>query len=189
MINDKTVRRYESSGGIAVYKLSVEAFPNHVTNCYLVMDDPITLLDTGSGWETSNQDFEAGFETLREDFGENVHLKDVGRVILTHGHVDHFGGVNYVCDASDAQVGIHELDASVIQNFKERLLVSSTNLHVYLDRSGLSDKKVGATSFQLFDPMRYGVRFRHIVTSHDYLSSASGPAGPDGTAATRKPRL
>lgn len=145
MINDKTVKKYVSSGGVAAYKLPVEAFPNHVTNCYLVMGDPITLLDTGSGWDTANKELVACFETLREEFGESVHLKDVGRVILTHGHVDHFGGVNFVCEqAPDAEVGIHELDASVIQNFKERLLVSSTNLHVYLDRSGLSKKKVNA---------------------------------------------
>ena len=142
MINDKSIQKHVSSGGVTVYKLPVEAFPNHVTNCYLVMDDPVTLLDTGSGWEQSNADLQGDFDRLAEEFDESVTLKDVGRVIITHGHIDHFGGLNFVAEHSGAEVGIHALDSNVIQNFRERLLVSSTNLHIYLNRSGLSEKKV-----------------------------------------------
>ncbi len=144
MKNDKTLRKYKSSGGVDVYKLPVEAFPNHVTNCYLVMDDPITLLDTASGWDTANAELAACFDGLREKFGAKISLKDVGRLIITHGHIDHFGGVNFVVRESAAELGIHELDASVIQNFKERLLVSSTNLHLFLARSGMPQEEVGA---------------------------------------------
>ena len=71
MINDKTVRKYESSGGVTVYKLPVEAFPNHVTNCYLVLGESVTLLDTGSGWSSANDDMRKAFEEVRENFGEN----------------------------------------------------------------------------------------------------------------------
>ena len=54
MHNDKTLRKYVSSGGTSVYKLPVEAFPHHVTNCYLVMSDPVTLLDTASAWDPAH---------------------------------------------------------------------------------------------------------------------------------------
>ena len=144
MQNDKTLKKFESSGGTTVYKLPVEAFPNHVTNCYLVMSDPVTLLDTGSGWESANQELAQCFEGLKDTFGESVTLKDVDRLIITHGHIDHFGGVNFVVDESAADLGIHELDRSVISNFKERLLVSSRNLQFFLDRSGLSKEQVSA---------------------------------------------
>ena len=60
--NDKQLKKYVSAGGTTVYKLPVEAFPNHVTNCYLVMTDPVTLLDTGSGWDQSNRDLVKCFE-------------------------------------------------------------------------------------------------------------------------------
>src|SRR5690606_16499796 len=43
-----------------------------------------------------------------------------------------------------AEIGIHELDCSVIRNFKERLFVSSTNLRFFLDRSGLSEERISA---------------------------------------------
>lgn len=144
MINDTTVEAFESSGGVKIYKLPVEAFPNHVTNCYLVLDDTITLIDTGSGWDTSNNDMLKCFETLRTEFNENLSLKDVNRVILTHGHIDHFGGVNWVMDQTNATLGIHELDASVIQHFNERLLSTTHSLHHFLDRSGMSEDRVNA---------------------------------------------
>jgi glyoxylase-like metal-dependent hydrolase (beta-lactamase superfamily II) len=144
MRNDKTVRKYVSSGGTTVYKLPVEAFPNHVTNCYLVMTEPITLLDTGSGWDQSNRELAAGFEKIGEQFGEKLTLRDVDRVIVTHGHIDHFGGVNFVIQESAADLCIHELDASVIQHFRERLVYSSANVHLFLRRSGLPKERVAA---------------------------------------------
>jgi glyoxylase-like metal-dependent hydrolase (beta-lactamase superfamily II) len=144
MKNDKTVKRYESSGGTVVYKLPVEAFPNHVTNCYVVMTDPITLLDTGSGWDSANRDLMVAFDTLRETYDRTLSLVDVRRVILTHGHIDHFGGLNFVCENTEAEVGIHELDASVIRHFQERLLFSTTNVHLFLMRSGLPSEQVNA---------------------------------------------
>ncbi|MCC6487126.1 MAG: MBL fold metallo-hydrolase [Candidatus Hydrogenedentes bacterium] len=138
MRNDRSLNRYVSAGGTVVYKLPVEAFPNHFTNCYLVMTDPVTLLDAASGQEGSNVSMLDGFRRLREEFGESVQLSDVGRLILTHGHIDHFGGLNFVVEQSGAKIGIHELDASVVQHFKERLILNTKNLHLFLDRAGLS---------------------------------------------------
>lgn len=142
MQNDPTIRRFESAGGTIVYKLPVEAFPSHFTNCYLVMTDPITLLDAGSGQEGSNASLRGCFQRLGEEFDERVQLFDVGRLILTHGHIDHFGGVNFVVEQSGAEIGIHELDVSVIRSFKERLIMNTNNLHLFLDRAGLSSGAV-----------------------------------------------
>lgn len=142
MRNDDQIRKFTSSGGVDVYKLPVEAFPKHFTNCYLVMLDPIVLIDTASGWEDSNKNLEEAFEHLRENFDEQVRIEDIGRIILTHGHIDHFGGLHFVRDRCGAEVGIHSLDRSVLQNFNERLIVSAHNLNVFLKRSGLSDKSV-----------------------------------------------
>ncbi len=142
MNNDPTIRRYETSSGTVVYKLPVQAFPNHYTNCYLVMDDALTLIDTGSGYDDSIRTLEECFVTLRDDFSEKVTLADIGRVILTHGHIDHFGGVTDVLEKGRPQIGIHSLDVSVLQNFKERLIVTSKNLQIYLDRAGVSAEQV-----------------------------------------------
>ncbi len=144
MINDKELKCYESKEGMKVYKLPVQAFPGHVTNCYLVMDDPLTLVDAASGWDPAHKDLSECFGKLKEEFGETATLKDVGRLLITHGHVDHFGGVNFVVEESGAELGIHELDATVIRNFRERSLVSSTNLHFFLDHAGIPKDRVTA---------------------------------------------
>lgn len=142
MDNDPVIRRYVSAGGTAVYKLPVEAFPNHFTNCYLVLTDPVTLLDAASGQQASNDSLRARFSELQAEFGEKVTLRDVKRLILTHGHIDHFGGLHYVVSESGAEIGAHELDSSVVRHFKERLIVTTKNLQVFLDRAGVKRERV-----------------------------------------------
>lgn len=144
MINDKTLKRHTTSHGMTVYKLPVEAFANHVTNCYLVLDDKVTLIDTGSGMDDSNKSLVECFDGLKSEFGETLTLKDVERVIITHGHIDHFGGVNFVLKESGAELGIHELDTSVIRHFRERLLASSSALRHFLNRSGMATDRIDA---------------------------------------------
>ena len=74
----------------------------------------------------------------------NATLKDIDRLIITHGHIDHFGGANYVLDVSDAQVAIHGLDVSTIRNFEERRIVAAKDLQVFLERSGLTPTRVAS---------------------------------------------
>jgi glyoxylase-like metal-dependent hydrolase (beta-lactamase superfamily II) len=142
MKNADRIQRFTTSKGVVVYLLPVEAFPNHVTNCYLVLDDTVTLIDTGSGFDGSNQSLVKAFVQLASDFDERVTLRDVTQVILTHAHIDHFGGVNFVVEQSGAAIGIHELDANVIQHFHDSLILSTKNLHLFLDRAGLSPEHV-----------------------------------------------
>jgi glyoxylase-like metal-dependent hydrolase (beta-lactamase superfamily II) len=142
MTNSREIKKSVAANGMTVYRLPVEAFRNHVTNCYLVMDDGPTLIDAGSGRGSSNEDLEASFTLVQELFSEKVRISDVGRLIITHAHVDHFGGLNYVIEQSGAQLGFHELDASVAERSKERTLVSSKNLHLFLDRTGIPPKLV-----------------------------------------------
>jgi glyoxylase-like metal-dependent hydrolase (beta-lactamase superfamily II) len=95
------------------------------------------LVDTGSGYDNSNEDLLKGFEALRSDFGEALTLKDIQRIIVTHGHIDHFGGVAFVKEQTDADVGIHELDRRVLTNYEERVIVATKDLRVYLERAGI----------------------------------------------------
>jgi len=41
--------------------------------------------------------------------GTDVTLPNLTHILITHGHIDHFGGLSYVRPLTPANVGIHEL--------------------------------------------------------------------------------
>jgi glyoxylase-like metal-dependent hydrolase (beta-lactamase superfamily II) len=71
-------------------------------NCYLIAEDPLTLIDTGPKTKEA-------FEALREGLrGARVHVRDIRRIVLTHAHEDHYGLAKQLRDeAKDAEVLVH----------------------------------------------------------------------------------
>jgi glyoxylase-like metal-dependent hydrolase (beta-lactamase superfamily II) len=67
-------------------------------NCYLVDDDPLTLVDTGPNSGTSLTALEAGLA----EHGRRV--EDLERLVITHQHLDHFGLLAILADRSGAEV-------------------------------------------------------------------------------------
>jgi glyoxylase-like metal-dependent hydrolase (beta-lactamase superfamily II) len=67
-------------------------------NCYLVEDDPLTLVDTGPNSATS-------LTVLEAALGEHGRrIEDLGRIVVTHQHIDHIGLVAILADRSGAEV-------------------------------------------------------------------------------------
>jgi glyoxylase-like metal-dependent hydrolase (beta-lactamase superfamily II) len=132
------VARFLSRSGIRAYQLPVETFPDHVNNVYLILDgDRVTLLDVGSGLPQSNEELERRLGEVREQFGEPVSLDAVQHVVVTHAHIDHFGWVGRFAGTAEATVYVHELDARVLDNFEERIVLASKDLRVFLERAGV----------------------------------------------------
>lgn len=78
--------------------------PNRV---YIIQSDPLTMVDSGVATER-------GYQALRDGLAEhNIEMRDIGRVILTHKHIDHIGNAWRIQQASDAEILIHrsEMDA------------------------------------------------------------------------------
>ncbi len=130
--------RFVSRSGIRVYQMPVETFPGHVNNIYLILDnDVVTLFDVGSGTPDSIEGLQARMAEVRERFGERARLEDVQHVVISHAHIDHFGWVGHFARSTDAAVYVHELDARVLNNFEERIVLASKDLKVFLERSGV----------------------------------------------------
>jgi glyoxylase-like metal-dependent hydrolase (beta-lactamase superfamily II) len=80
-------------------------------NCYLIDDEPLTLVDTGpnSG---------KGLDALERALGEHGRrIEDLERILITHQHMDHLGLVDILARRSGAEVCALDLLAPVIEDF------------------------------------------------------------------------
>ncbi len=132
---------FTTGRGRRIYRLPMTVFSGFVGNAYVVCGgaEPI-LVDCGSGQEASNRDLERGFEQIRERFGEPLGIADLGRIVITHGHIDHFGGLNLVRRHTGAPIAVHVLDQRVISGWEERLVVASKQVDNFLEGAGIRDQ-------------------------------------------------
>src|SRR5690349_11598681 len=157
MIELPPIERFVSSSGAKLYRIPVEAFPGFIAYAYLIFDaGPLTLVDSGSGYGQSNEHLLKGLNAIRTEFGEPVAPVDIKRIILTHGHIDHFGGLPMLMEHTDAEIGIHVLDRRVLAAYEERVIVATKALRVYLERAGVD------RDFQLKLMEYYGFSKKHV---------------------------
>ncbi|MFZ6003230.1 MAG: MBL fold metallo-hydrolase [Actinomycetota bacterium] len=73
-------------------------FPVGPVNCYVLLDAPMTVVDPGMIWADSTAQLKAALAAA----GRSV--TDIDRVLVTHGHPDHFGAAGWLADEADAIV-------------------------------------------------------------------------------------
>ncbi len=75
---------------------------------YVIPSDPVTLIDTGTATDRA-------FDALVSQLDEHgLSIRDIGRVILTHKHIDHIGNAWRIQQESDAEILIHESEMKSI---------------------------------------------------------------------------
>jgi glyoxylase-like metal-dependent hydrolase (beta-lactamase superfamily II) len=79
-------------------------------NCYLVDDDPLTLVDCGPNSGKALDELERALAA----HGRRV--EDLGRIVLTHQHIDHTGLVGILARRSGAEVAALDLLAPVVED-------------------------------------------------------------------------
>ena len=67
-------------------------------NCYLIEDDPLTLVDTGPNSGKALDELQQQLHEL------GYAIADIELVILTHQHIDHLGLTEIVVEHSGAEV-------------------------------------------------------------------------------------
>ncbi|MGI5863560.1 MAG: MBL fold metallo-hydrolase [Myxococcales bacterium] len=93
-------------------------------------DGSLTLFDAALGTAESLRALEKGLA----EAGRRV--EEVTRVIVSHGHVDHFGGARHVVGRSGAKVFVHPADASKVTRFTWPEAVRERHRR-YLERMGV----------------------------------------------------
>ena len=122
-----------------IYSFPVQSFDRLVNNIYIIDNgEQYILVDTGSGMERTNQELLAGFTAVAEQYDPKIRLEAVSNILITHGHIDHFGGLPLVRQFTDAPIGVHVLDRRVLSNHEERVVFAARRLDIFLERSGVS---------------------------------------------------
>jgi glyoxylase-like metal-dependent hydrolase (beta-lactamase superfamily II) len=80
-------------------------------NCYLLSDDPLTLVDTGPNSGKSLDEMERQFDALGHA------IDDLGLIVITHQHLDHTGLVEILAERSGAEVAAIELMVDFLRNY------------------------------------------------------------------------
>ena len=80
-------------------------------NCYLIDDEPLTLVDTGPNSGKALDELE---QALR---AHGRRIEDLERIVITHQHLDHMGLVGILARRSGAEVVVLDLLAPVIEEF------------------------------------------------------------------------
>jgi glyoxylase-like metal-dependent hydrolase (beta-lactamase superfamily II) len=84
-------------------------------NCYLIEDDPLTLLDAGPNSATSLTALEAALRA----HGRRV--EELERIVVTHQHIDHIGLVEILATRSGAEVCALDLLAPWLADYKHEM--------------------------------------------------------------------
>ena len=85
--------------------------PVATVNVYLLRGDENVLVDAGphhpDSWDYLKRRLHA----------HGLGVEDIDRILITHGHVDHYGQAGDIVEASGAEVWAHELDRELIRDF------------------------------------------------------------------------
>jgi len=82
-------------------------------NCYLIDDDPLTLVDTGPNSGKALDEL----QTQLRGLGRSI--DDIELVVLTHQHIDHVGLVEIIVQHSGAEVAALDKAVRRLANFSE----------------------------------------------------------------------
>ena len=111
MTSDEALERTAEAG---IHRLRIPTpFAVGRVNCYLIQDNPLTLVDTGPNSGKA-------LDELQGQLSDHGHsIDDLELVILTHQHIDHLGLVEIIVEHSGAEVAALGLAARRLANFSE----------------------------------------------------------------------
>ena len=125
---------FETSSGARIHRIPLEAFPNFWAYVYLVLKDDLrVLIDCGSGTDSSHENLLDGLRRA------GLQPSNLTHILLTHAHIDHYGGLSKLKPLTDARIGVHELDFQTIAHHEARVALISRRLVSFLAETGLAE--------------------------------------------------
>lgn len=107
----------------SIIQLSI--FPLGMINCFLIKGErKHVLVDTG----VPNSET----KIIKQLLQHKIKLEDIGLIVITHGHIDHFGSAKALKDILQVPILIHDLDKIALQTGKSMLETLKPN-HKFWD--------------------------------------------------------
>ncbi len=169
------LQKYITSGGSLIFRLPLEAFPKFWVNTYLIISgEYLVLIDTGSGSDFSNKGILEGFKWVSAEIDREIKIGDLTHILLTHGHIDHMGGLVFLKEHTQALIGVHELDVQTIAHHEERLSLISFRINQFLREAGVPEDERS----QLLQLYKFTKAFFHSVPVDFTYEQESMRCGP-----------
>jgi glyoxylase-like metal-dependent hydrolase (beta-lactamase superfamily II) len=109
---DSPEQALEEAREAGIHRLQIPTpFAVGRVNCYLLEDEPLTLVDTGPNSGKSLDELTRQLDALGRS------LEEIELVILTHQHIDHLGLVEIISSRSGAEVAAIDVVVPFVENF------------------------------------------------------------------------
>ena len=105
-------------------------------NCYLIEDQPLTLVDTGPNSGKSLDELEQALAALGH------RIEDLGLIVLTHQHMDHTGLIEVLSRRSGAEVAALDLLAPYLADFRANMTADDEFSQAMMRRHGIPEDTV-----------------------------------------------
>jgi glyoxylase-like metal-dependent hydrolase (beta-lactamase superfamily II) len=107
-------------------------------NCYLLEDQPLTLVDSGPNSGKALDELERQLESLGHG------IEEIELVIITHQHIDHLGLVDIVANRSGAEVAAIDVVVPFVENYGGDAERDDAEAAALMRRHGISEEVVTA---------------------------------------------
>ncbi len=130
-------------------------------NCYLIEDEPLTLIDTGPNSGKSLDDLERALAS------HGRRIEDLELIVLTHQHMDHLGLLEILARRSGAQVAALHLLAPYLDSFSRSASADDQFAQDIMRRHGVPDDLATVLDSLAAAFRAFGSSGRVTVALHD----------------------
>ncbi len=127
-----TAEALETAAGAGIHPLAIPTpFLVGRVNCYLIEDEPLTLLDTGPNSGKSLDELE------RAIAAHGYRVEDLELIVVSHQHMDHLGLLEILARRSGAEVAAFHLLAPYLENFSASMTADDAFADEVMRRHGI----------------------------------------------------